>query len=147
MSSEIVGIKAVNQKLLDIPRKSRVSVERAVVISGKQYETELKRAIQKGSRSGQIYKRRNVTHQASAPGEAPKTDTGRLVNSIDGVLDDKGLSFDIFSRLSYARYLEFGTAKTKARPIWHPLFRKLSPQFTKIIGKSILSTIKKFEKK
>lgn len=39
-------------------------------------------AIQTGARSGVIYTRGTVKHQASAPGEYPKTDTGQLVNNI-----------------------------------------------------------------
>lgn len=38
--------------------------------------------LQKGSRSGRIYKRGSITHQASAVGENPKSDTGTLLSSL-----------------------------------------------------------------
>ena len=41
------------------------------------------REIQAGSKSGKLYKRgKRGVHQASAPGQAPATDSGHLANSI-----------------------------------------------------------------
>ncbi|MEQ8448244.1 MAG: hypothetical protein RIB97_01020 [Nitratireductor sp.] len=34
-----------------------------------------------GEKTGRVYRRRGVEHQASAPGQAPASDTGRLVQS------------------------------------------------------------------
>lgn len=51
-------------------------------------ETGGKLAIQTSPASGNIYPRgKSVFHQASAPGEAPATDTGFLVNSIQSFFE------------------------------------------------------------
>jgi ubiquitin len=59
----------------------------ALFASAKKVEKEAKQSILSGEKSGRIYQRRSVTHRASAPGQAPASDTGRLVNSINSYLD------------------------------------------------------------
>ena len=64
--------------------------------------------IQEGSKTGRIYKRRSVVHTASAPGEPPASDTGRLVQSgRTELFPEKGFGLVIFST-AYAAALEFG---------------------------------------
>jgi len=81
-------------------------------------DSEAKKNIQGGSRSGRVYKRRSVTHQASAPGEYPKTDTGKLVRNI--FTERRGLlHYVVGSRASgapHGRHLEFGTMHMRPRP-------------------------------
>lgn len=81
-------------------------------------ESEAKQQIQSGSRSGRTYKRRSVTHKASAPGEYPKTDTGKLVRNIFS--DKVGLlHYIVGSRGSgapHGRWLQFGTLHMRPRP-------------------------------
>lgn len=74
--------------------------------------------ISQGVRRGRLYKRRTITHQASAPGEYPKTDTGRLVGSIR--TDFRYLEADIGSDLNYSAYLELGTKHMEPRPWLQP---------------------------
>jgi HK97 gp10 family phage protein len=78
------------------------------------------KGISQGERSGRIYRRRGITHQASASGEYPKTDTGRLVNSIR--TDFRYLEADIGSDVNYSQYLENGTRNMKPRPWLQPSF-------------------------
>jgi len=68
------------------------------------------------AKSGRIYKRRGVTHQASAPGEPPASDTGTLVNSrrIERYPDRYAAAL-IFSA-KHALPLELGTRDMDARP-------------------------------
>lgn len=70
------------------------------------------------------------THQSSAPGEAPATDTGRLANSILFKQETK-LSATVSSQLIYASYLEFGTRKIAPRPSWVPATEAIRPKFRK----------------
>ena len=72
------------------------------------------------------------SHQASAPGQAPATDTGFLVTSINFKQVDR-LTAEVVSRLDYASYLEFGTKKIAKRPAWIPALEKVRPEFNRRI--------------
>lgn len=67
-------------------------------------------------KSGRIYRRRGVAHRASAPGEAPANDTGRLVNSRRIELFPERLRARLTFSTSYAALLELGTSRMEARP-------------------------------
>lgn len=67
-------------------------------------------------KTGQIYRRRGVSHQASAPGEAPANWTGRLVNSRRIDLFEPELRARLNFSTEYALPLEVGTAKMEPRP-------------------------------
>lgn len=69
--------------------------------------------------TGRIYSRgKNVTHQASAPGEPPAPDTGRLRASV--VTEVLRSGWDVVGYVSvnteYAAKLELGTEKIRRRP-------------------------------
>lgn len=72
--------------------------------------------------SGRIYRRGNVVHQASAPGDPPAPDRGQLRASVTHAMgkDDEGLFVDIGSNLKKARWLELGTQNMAARPALRP---------------------------
>lgn len=76
-------------------------------------------------------------HQASAPGEAPATDTGKLVAGITVVMDGDGLGASVESRAGYSRELEFGTVNLGARPFLTPALEKLRPKISKMIRDAI----------
>lgn len=71
-------------------------------------------------KTGRVYKRGNVEHQASAPGEAPATDTGRLIGSGRTAYDRVQLSGRVTFSTIYAAALELGTQKMVARPFLRP---------------------------
>ncbi len=75
-------------------------------------------AIARGPKTGTVYKRRGIRHQASAPGEPPATDTGSLASS--GVADAKGLEAFVVYRMVYAKWLEYGTRHIAPRPFLFP---------------------------
>lgn len=76
--------------------------------------------INQPPKTGRIYRHRSVEHQASAPGEAPATDTGRLAQSTTIEYDIENLAATLFFRTAYAAALEFGTAKIEPRPYARP---------------------------
>lgn len=88
-------------------------------------QAEAVKSLHQGTKSGETYQKYNPrrTHTASAPGEAPASDTGRLAGSVDvrftptlGGL----LSGVVFTPLEYGAHLEFGTQDTAARPWLFP---------------------------
>lgn len=77
---------------------------------------EIVRLIQQTPKTGLIYTRRGITHQASAPGEPPASDTGNLVQNITVEINAQQLSALVVSNADYADALEFGTTKMEPRP-------------------------------
>lgn len=73
---------------------------------------------------GKTYKRGNVTHIASAPGDAPNTDQGNLAKSIDQIDSTPAtLTSSLFVggvQAPYASILEFGTNRVAERPFFFP---------------------------
>lgn len=78
------------------------------------------KSIHNAPKTGHIYKRRGITHQASAPGEAPATDTGRLAQSGRTEYDRKKVLGRVIFSTDYARGLEYGTQTIESRPFARP---------------------------
>ncbi len=63
---------------------------------------------------------RTAPHQASAPWQAPATDTGTLAGSISAEPIDGTLGARIVARTRYATWLEYGTKYMAPRPFLRP---------------------------
>lgn len=74
--------------------------------------------------TGRRYTRGNRTHTASAPGNAPAVDSGRLRQSI-GVQQVAEGHYRVGTNVEYAPYLEYGTRRMAARPFLRPAFEKV----------------------
>jgi len=95
--------------------------------AGLEMEATAKRSITEGGKTGRVYQRRSVTHQASAPGQAPASDTGRLVQSINLRTSSSSMAIEIVAgggsgNVRYANALEFGTKNILPRPFMHPAY-------------------------
>jgi HK97 gp10 family phage protein len=66
-------------------------------------------------------------HRASAPGQPPAVDTGRLRSSYAFQVgrDGRGPYVDVGTNVEYAKYLEFGTSLMAARPHLRPAIELL----------------------
>ena len=95
------------------------AINNAVALLAYGALADAQKSIQKGAKTGRTYKRRNVTHQASAPGEAPASDTGRLVASGRVDQPETFVANMVFSAQN-AGYLEYGTRRMAARPFMRP---------------------------
>jgi HK97 gp10 family phage protein len=96
-----------------------------VITGGAQLiRSEAVKSIQTGPKSGKTYELYNPrrTHVASAPGEAPASDTGNLVNQIRVNLKSQDI-VTVESRASYSKFLEYGTSKMQARPFLFPAYK------------------------
>jgi HK97 gp10 family phage protein len=72
--------------------------------------------ITTGPKTGRVYRRNGVSHQASAPGESPASDTGNLASAISTGVDAATLTGSVGFSASYAKHLEYGTRKMEPRP-------------------------------
>lgn len=99
----------------------RTAAMRGLVRGGNIVRNEMLRLILKTTKSGSIYRRRGVEHQASAPGEAPASDIGTLVQSISPpVANASRLLVALTVSAAHGRKLEYGTSKMEARPFARP---------------------------
>ena len=106
----------------------------AILIHGAAVEK-----IQKAKGTGRTYKRRSVTHQASSPGNPPRTDTGRLVSSIRFAFPGKRQA-EVGSLANVAKYgnmLEEGTENMAARPWLEPTLRENADGISNLITAAI----------
>lgn len=114
------------------------SVSRAVVGTALELQGEVKTSIARGPASGRTYQKYNPrrTHTASAPGQPPMSDTGRLVNSIE--FEKVGdLTATVGSKLAYAVHLEYGTSRMAARPFFRPAAEAIRPKFMARLERAI----------
>lgn len=69
--------------------------------------------------SGRTYQRPGgKTHTASSPGNAPRPDTGTLINSLRW--EPRGQNRALIASAEHGYYLEYGTEKMAARPFFRP---------------------------
>lgn len=124
---------AVRAALRRYGKKAADLIDRAINAAGLDVDREVKRSIQRGPKTGIIYEKiePNRRHRASAEGEPPATDTGRLVSSI--YFTRERLSATVGSKLAYAYHLEFGTRRIKPRPAWVPAVENARPKFNERI--------------
>ena len=95
------------------------------------------RLILDGPKTGRIYVKGSVVHQASAPGEAPANETGRLLASLHFEITPSGTVLRVLAGTDYAAYLEFGTSKMEARPFLRRAINETSEQGLKFIREEI----------
>lgn len=134
-------------------------------------EAEAKRSIQQGTKSGRLYRRRAITkvvgarkarefsamglrqvgvkkfvvgfkfHRASAPGQAPATDTGNLVNTIlarPAQMTGGKVVATVTVNADYGRVLE----EKLNRPYLAPATRKIAPRFDADIGALLAHSVR-----
>ena len=77
-----VKVRLDDRRLVALPAALEKLADQICNKAAKNIETRAKIKIQSPPKTGRIYRHGKVEHQASAPGEAPATDTGNLVNSI-----------------------------------------------------------------
>lgn len=92
-------------------------------------------------KTGRIYKRRGVFHQASAPGEAPASDTGALVNARRIEANEQNLSARLIFSSGHAAFLEYGTIRMAARPFARRSLTETKEQVEVAIKRNIMSVL------
>lgn len=81
--------------------------------------------IQGGPKSGRTYIRGGVAHTASAPGQYPASDTGRLASGVRMELPTlSNITGRVGTAVAYGPMLEFGTSRMAARPWLLPSFER-----------------------
>jgi hypothetical protein len=109
---------------------AEAEASKAVQATALEIRGDIVKRYQRGPKTGREYTRGNVTHRASAPGEAPATDTGRLASATEYSMTGK-LSAEVNNSVIYGPMLEFGTQSIEPRPAWRPAVQEAAPKFNK----------------
>lgn len=113
---KVSGLKSLETKFRQVPEVTNEASVAGVAACAMIIRNEVLRLLQKGPKTGRLYKRRSVMHRASAPGEAPATDTGALVRSVMMDVLEVSLEAIVSVGTIYAKMLEFGTLLMGKRP-------------------------------
>ena len=145
-----IQVKNINEALkkFDTLKKDLETPFREVIAGGAQLiRGEAIRSIQTGPKSGRTYEKYNPrrTHKASAPGEAPASDTGNLVSQIRDKEENKDL-VKVESNALYSSFLEFGTSKMLARPFLFPATERSRPKIVKAVFNRVVKEIQRLVK-
>ena len=146
MTFKFSGVEEATKALEKVKEDLENNMQEILLGGGQLIRGEAIRSIQSGAKSGKTYKRYNPTrtHKASAPGEAPASDTGFLVSNIR-VKDQKDL-VQVRSEASYSKFLEYGTSKMLARPFLFPAMEKSKPKIAQVILQKVKQSLDKFGK-
>ena len=115
---KVEGVEQVQRNIAALKKRYGEAVLEAGNTVAQMIRTTAIKSIQDVSQGGQTVRYtadgNPYDHTVSNPGEAPNTDTGRLVGSIQVEIEAE----DIFvgSTLQYAAHLEYGTTTMQARP-------------------------------
>jgi len=128
---EVIGIEKTNAELNKYVKSVKSDISDIIKATALSVEADAIKSIQRGTKTGKTYKRGDTSHQASAPGEAPATDTGSFVNSIRAVIDES-VAF-VGTNDERGMWFEWGTTKIKPRPWLQPAWNKNKRTFVRLI--------------
>jgi HK97 gp10 family phage protein len=137
--ADVQGVEEVQRNMKKLAKLfSKATVEGAVAF-GELVRAEAIQSIQDQSPGEAVERVRAggsvYSHITSAEGDAPNTDTGRLVQSIQ--VDVQPTVVFVGSTLYYAGFLENGTRRMPARPWLFPALENNKAAGRKLIGQKI----------
>lgn len=140
MNPEIeVDTSEMERNMKRLARKFGQAVVEGAIAGGNLVRSTAIDSIQTVSNGEQVTRSRagggEYDHTTSKPGDAPNTDTGRLVSSIQ--IEVTGKTVFVGSTLQYASYLEFGTRSMLPRPWLFPAVESNRRQIEKLIKKEL----------
>lgn len=121
----------------NITKRVEIAAMQGLIAGALKVKGEMIRRINSPPKTGTVYTRRGIVHQASAPGEAPATDTGALVNSIDIFPNPSLLQVVVNVSAAYAAALEYGTVKMAPRPYARVSLFAMLPLVEQDVARSI----------
>lgn len=99
-----IADEEVLRKIKNASDKFQEKITQAVAIAAMNVRNTAVEKIQHGPKTGRVYKKRRRVHQASAQGEWPASDTGRLAGSIR--INSFPLSAEAGTEVLYGKFLE-----------------------------------------
>ena len=137
----VTNLKKVLSQLENLNKQLEPEFQEIVKGGAQLIRGEAIKSIQTGAKSGVMYQMYNPRreHRASAPGQAPASDTGNLVSKIIVKQKTRNIT-NVESNANYSAFLEYGTSKMQARPFMLPAFEKskkpiLDATFRRVVRK------------
>ena len=147
ISIQVKGFKKVMSSLKNLEQDLEKPFREVIVGGAQLIRGEAIKSIQSGPKSGRIYEKYNPrrTHKASAPGQAPASDTGNLVRNIVVKQENPDL-VKVESNATYSSFLEFGTSKMLARPFLFPATERSRKKIAQAVFNRVVKEIKRLAK-
>ena len=146
MKTTLTGTVELKKALAEFGIQADKELKAIVQGTAQNIRTHAIKSILRGTKSGVEYQKYSPRrkHRASAPGEAPASDTGRLAGAIRA--DIEGRQAEVVADTEYAAWLEFGTMKIQPRPFMVPAMEKERPKWeerlNRIVDKAAQGIIK-----
>lgn len=128
-------VKDLHKLFMILAEAEKTAIPAAVKASTKNIERESKKLIRTGKRSGIKYS--GMPNRSSAPGEPPKTQSGRLANSIKSIYGHNSKSGTatgmVVAIAPHALWLEQGAVRVgsnsllEPRPFFKPVLDREMP--------------------
>lgn len=149
MSVQVTGEAELKRKMAMLGDQMAQAADEGVFVTAQEIRTYAIRSIQDQS-PGQVVTRSRqgggvYPHVAASEGQAPNTDTGKLVSSIAAERVGEA-EYEIGTNLDYGEFLEMGTVKMRPRPWLVPALNANSDNLLKNIEKTVDIRIKKLAK-
>ena len=143
----VKNLKKVLKQLNRLEKDMEVPFQEIVKGGGQFIRGEAIKSIQSGAKSGIVYEKYNPrrSHRASAPGQAPASDTGNLVSKIIVKQKSKNIT-NVESNADYSAFLEYGTSKMEPRPFMLPAFEKSKKPIINAVLKRVKNKIEEYTK-
>lgn len=141
--SRVRGRRELVERLGKINKATVAEVRRALLRGGLRVENRAVQGIIDPPKTGRIYPskhRKGAKHQASAPGEFPAADSGRLHQSIthaEAPAPEGTIRVEVAANAPYATWLELGTSKMAPRPFMQPALTETTPAIRSDIAKAV----------
>ena len=136
MNVEMTGVLASRRAMENLGDELTKRLNDEIARAAVNTANHARSAVQGGG-GGTVYEKYNPrrTHRASAAGQPPATDTGRLASSITQERSQTATgavsTWLAGSKVDYAKWLEFGTRLMDARPFMRPALRKARTDFVR----------------
>lgn len=139
--TSVSGDKELMRKINRLSVDLGKATAEATYATAQQVRTAAIKSIQKVS-GGEVVTRigqagKPYQHTASKPGNAPNTDTGALVKSIQVQPLRPDRTMYVGTSLEYGKYLEFGTLTMEARPWLLPATEATEDDFRKNLERAL----------
>jgi HK97 gp10 family phage protein len=144
---KVSNLKKVLSQLDKLEKDMEIPFQQIVKGGGQLIRTEAIKSIQTGAKSGVMYQKYNPRreHRASAPGQAPASDTGNLVSKITVKQKSKDI-VNVESNANYSAYLEYGTSRMQPRPFMLPAFEKSKKPIINAVFNRVKRKIQEYTK-